>query len=761
MSTPLMSRESQVVRAWQCRKRNGVVVPFDPDKIRVALLGSFNDTPTTERPADMMKEIESIVDTILRNLTSTPDPVTVGVEHIQRLAIQQLWTRSLFATAERYQNYREERRKVRDRETAPVFTQRRALKPYEYPDVLRFADAITESMWTFKHWDYQSDVQDFRANLTPAHRHIVRNALLAISQVEVAVKMFWVRLGDRFRKPEFAFVGVNFGECEARHARAYSHLLETLHLNDEFDKISEVPAIQGRIDYLSEALRTTPEESDRDYILTLALFALFVENVSLFGQFYVVQSFHKHLAVLKDVDNVIQATRKEECYAAGTEILTPTGWRDLKDVKVGDLVLQYNDRRLETVAVTHKVENDHSGDMVRFFAEGVDCLVTPNHDMVFYNTLGELKRRKAIDFRPHSKQKLPKCGRLVGGSVTHITDEDRLRIALQADGSTLWWKNKAGETKLRGTDGGVTHAISLTKERKKVRLDGILNRLGLPYTKKDTDAGKTIYRITYNQDHDYKTFDWVDFSDKTAEWCEEFVMETTHWDGFPLTESEAWGYSNGHKESVDKVHAAAVLAGFRTGVYRRVDDRSETFSDNYKVTFRRRPYEVHAHGLDKEVIPYEGKVYCVTVPSGVIVTRRNDMVMIAGNCLHALFGIELINIVRSQRPEWFDAAFYAKVYSACRKAHAAESRIVDWILEPGAPEFLPKNSVMALIESRFNDGLKAIGGAEMFAVDSAALAHARWFIEEEHAEVSTDFFHKRPVTYAIGTQAVTADSLFD
>jgi ribonucleoside-diphosphate reductase beta chain len=106
-------------------------------------------------------------------------------------------------------------------------------------------------------------VDDFHVRLTPVERSAVKNALLAISQVEVAVKKFWGRLGDRLPKPEFEQVGATFAESEVRHADAYSHLLEVLGLNADFDRLLAVPAIRGRVDYLAEA--TGPGKTDEDF----------------------------------------------------------------------------------------------------------------------------------------------------------------------------------------------------------------------------------------------------------------------------------------------------------------------------------------------------------------------------------------------------------------------------------------------------------------------------------------------------------------
>jgi ribonucleoside-diphosphate reductase beta chain len=119
-------------------------------------------------------------------------------------------------------------------------------------------------------------------------------------------------LGERFPKPEFEQVGVTFGESEVRHADAYSHLLQVLSLNDDFALLLQNPVIQGRVDYLTKYLKGAASNSDENYTLTLALFSIFIENVSLFSQFAIIKSFNKYKNVLKDIDNVVQATQKEE-----------------------------------------------------------------------------------------------------------------------------------------------------------------------------------------------------------------------------------------------------------------------------------------------------------------------------------------------------------------------------------------------------------------------------------------------------------------
>lgn len=193
-----------------------------------------------------------------------------------------------------------------------VFDKRVAFKPFEYEDAIKFKEAIQHSYWLVSEWNFTSDIQDFKVKLNKSQREIVKNSMLAISQIEVAVKKFWTNLGNRFPKSEFEMVGTVFGESEVRHADAYSHLLEVLGLNQDFELLLENPAIKGRVDYLQKYLKNSNSNENEEYSLTLTLFSLFVENVSLFSQFLILKSFNKHIKALKDIDNVIDSTMHEE-----------------------------------------------------------------------------------------------------------------------------------------------------------------------------------------------------------------------------------------------------------------------------------------------------------------------------------------------------------------------------------------------------------------------------------------------------------------
>jgi ribonucleoside-diphosphate reductase beta chain len=185
-------------------------------------------------------------------------------------------------------------------------------RPYDYPALLGYRDAIRHSYWLHTEFSYASDLQDY-ALVGEKERSLVARSLLAIAQVELSVKLFWSRIYEVFPKPEAAEVGMTFAESEVRHANAYAHLLELLALEDLFPRALEEPALKERARLLREALEHASfGRGLREYALALFLFSAFTEHVSLFSQFYVLMALNRRAGRFKGISNAIEATSKEE-----------------------------------------------------------------------------------------------------------------------------------------------------------------------------------------------------------------------------------------------------------------------------------------------------------------------------------------------------------------------------------------------------------------------------------------------------------------
>ena len=193
-----------------------------------------------------------------------------------------------------------------------IFDKRISYKPFEYPEVLQFIEAINKSFWVHSEVDFTADIQDFHSQLEPHEKNAVKHALLAIAQIEVSVKTFWGNLYQHLPKPELNGLGATFAECEFRHSEAYSRLLEVLSYNDEFLSVVEIPAVKKRIDFLSNVLKNANSTTPKEYVSSLLLFSILIENVSLFSQFAIILSFTRFKGYMKNVSNIIAWTSVDE-----------------------------------------------------------------------------------------------------------------------------------------------------------------------------------------------------------------------------------------------------------------------------------------------------------------------------------------------------------------------------------------------------------------------------------------------------------------
>lgn len=191
-----------------------------------------------------------------------------------------------------------------------LFEKRVNIRPYEYPELLDYANAMRHAYWIHTEYNYTGDIQDYH-NMTESERQIFRKTMLAIAHVEVSVKSFWSDLHKSLPKPEVATVGIVFGESETRHEELYSNVLELLGLQNDFISLLEVPAIQKRVTTIDKAM-AKKGESQKDFVKTLIFFSLFTENVSLFSQFYIAMSYNKFKTYMKGMSNGIEASTKEE-----------------------------------------------------------------------------------------------------------------------------------------------------------------------------------------------------------------------------------------------------------------------------------------------------------------------------------------------------------------------------------------------------------------------------------------------------------------
>ncbi|MDB2385164.1 ribonucleotide-diphosphate reductase subunit beta [Polaribacter sp.] len=288
-------------------KRDYQTTPFELEKITKAIekaMLSVNNGTRKDAVA-----ISNIVNGALLERRLKEPFYTPTVEQVQDIVEVKLMDSPFRDVAKAYILYRNEQAKSRK---TNIFEKRLNLKPYEYPNLNEYVNAIRHSYWIHTEFNFTSDIQDFKTHLSPVEKHVIKNTMLAISQIEVAVKTFWGDIYKKMPKPEIGSVGATFAESEVRHHDAYSHLLEILGLNNEFENLKKNPIMMRRVNYLEGALKNSKSNDNKQYAESILLFSLFIEHVSLFSQFLIIMAFNKFKNALKGISNVVEATSKEE-----------------------------------------------------------------------------------------------------------------------------------------------------------------------------------------------------------------------------------------------------------------------------------------------------------------------------------------------------------------------------------------------------------------------------------------------------------------
>lgn len=312
----------------------------------------------------------------------------------------------------------------------------------------------------------------------------------------------------------------------------------------------------------------------------------------------------------------------DECFPKEAEVLTPNGWQSIARGPLLGQVMQYNpDGTLEFATPTRGVVKIFTGNMVSRRVGNYFSYTTEGHDLVFRAQSGIIRKQKAGDFS-NVHHSIVRTGHHDGPGIPFSSLQIKLAVALSAD---FTWN-----------PGGSFHG-ALTKERKKARLMSILDNLGIAYScnpVKDRPGVDSFY-INNQQDLEFctKAFDHSWLYLMTLEQKRNFLGELKFWDGHDDPARDREIYCSSITSNISFVQTLAHLTGFEASVR---DVHSE-FGESQQVSILKGKTCTRANTHNLVVPVKELDVYCVTVPSGMILVRQEGKITVSGNCdNHAL-----------------------------------------------------------------------------------------------------------------------------
>lgn len=237
-----------------------------------------------------------------------------------------------------------------------IFDEQITRKPNKYPWSEDFIRAMNAGHWTSDEFSFTSDIQDFKVKLTDSERSMIVKTLSAIAQIEVAVKTFWLKLGENLPHPSMSDLGITMANIEVIHNLAYERLLNVLDMEDIFHENMKLEWMSGRVKYLRKYTHKFYKDARKQYVYALILFTLFVENVSLFSQFYIILWFGRFRNALKDTNQQILYTKNEEaCHAKIGIKLVNTIREELPELFDYDLESRVSQEAMEAFIAESKI----------------------------------------------------------------------------------------------------------------------------------------------------------------------------------------------------------------------------------------------------------------------------------------------------------------------------------------------------------------------------------------------------------------------
>lgn len=637
-----------------------------------------------------------------------------------------------------------------------IFDKRVAFKPFEYPEILKYKDAINHSYWLVSEWNFLSDIHDFNVNLDDVEKHGIKNALLAISQIEISVKKFWTKLGDRFPKSEFEQVGVTFGEC---------------HVDG-----TEVLTPKGWINFSDININDDVLQFHSNNTFSITKVKNKFEN-DYDGKVY---KFHKQniVACVTPNHRIVFYNKKGEYVEekAKNFIINNSDNKIPESGKIingNSVYLSFMDRLSIVLQAGKRKSRKCNG----LGAEYDICIKKQRKTERLDWILDNLKNDKVINF---SKRKDKREGYYI---YTVRTDDKydykNFDWVDLYDKSSQWCQDFIQEVKnwngylcKNKKDYKIKFGSLNKKVIDKVQMVGIAAgyRTNICLSKKTGYRDGYVLSFTNNRERvSVSTLksDIVDYSGKVR--CitvDSGAIITRYRDktfisgNSEVRHSDAYSHLLqvlGLNDDFSQLLQVPVIQGRVDYLTKYIKGASDNSNENYTLALALFSIFIENVSLFSQFVIIKSfnkyKNILKDIDNVVQATQKEEVI-------HALLGVYIIRQIQNEFPDWFNNDFYSKLYRACRKAYEAEVGIIDWIFEAGELSFLPKEVVKEFVKDRFNYSLNLIGGDKIFEVNEDLLHQLKWFEDELYAEINTDFFHKKPVTYSKKVQAIKAEDLF-
>lgn len=363
------------------------------------------------------------------------------------------------------------------------------------------------------------------------------------------------------------------------------------------------------------------------------------------------------------------------CHDSETEVLTDRGWLPHAEVTLSDNVACFD---LATEAVTyqkptHLHRYEYDGEMHKYQGFGLDLFVTPNHRMVVKHKPNRDRRKSGTalnvgrPFKPGRNDwqfvesqdvapwdvQIPRCGNPVDGGRSPQTI---LGYPAKEFCQIVGWYIAEGTYRFSTGTGGLHISQASHKMH---QITDVLDRAGVSYAVIEGGPGGKGGTLPIHNAyiHARKNRELVDFIKAecgkysygvkvpelifglSSELKEAFLLAYLAGDGH-LRDGVNWRATTTSKELADGIHRLAIELGYPASVRTRMgasENQRQQWMINFLEQGKKAAYINIGRPLEKTKMPnriikhYKGSVWCLTVPTGAYIVRRNGNSCVTGN----------------------------------------------------------------------------------------------------------------------------------
>ncbi len=625
------------------------------------------------------------------------------------------------------------------------------LNDIKYQWAYNLWEVMLNNTWFPKEVDMTQDVSDYK-RLTDSEKMAYDKVLAQLIFMDsLQTNNLIDNVNPFITSPEINLILVRQAFEEALHSQSYAVMVDSISQNSDeiyqlWRKDMKLKSKNDTIARVYENLSQNPTDEN----IVKAMFAnQILEGIYFYSGFTYLYTLARSGKMLGSAQMIRFIQRDEVCVHPDTQLLTANGWKNIADISTEDFIAQYD---MENEEITfekplHKTWRDYKGSMFKLVDNRGKVLqnISKGHDLVIKSRSSKsdkitIKKEKVEEAKFNGYKFIPSSGYGVGKDKT-LTELEKLLIAIQADGTI----DKERRGKITGKQ--AIH-IGLKKDRKKERLISILKNGNFEYREyEDTrDEFKNFYIKIDNTLQIDKNFDWVDLTKISSNWGKEFLNELTFWDGHRPKDRDSFYFSTTNKKAFEKVLSIASLSGVKFKSNIEKDDRKESYLDIYRLTWWIDTNNLQTQSLEKVEYQYEGKIGCVTMPKGTIITKYDNQVSITGNCHLVLFQ-NMIKSTKRERPELFTKELLDEVYNMFREAVELESSWGKYITN-GQILGLTDNIIEQYIQYLADERLKAVGMEKLYNV-----AHPIKWVDNFSSfnDQKTNFFEGNVTNYSKGS----------